>query len=848
MLPGSIETFLRLAGILFSAILAVLPWYITPDSLDPFLFQSWAIFAMGAISICIFAVILIFFRPRNRQIPFMSSFIVIFTAVAISTIYSNFLVSLRSSMLIITTLLIVSFFRVSRQRKDNLSIAGMIILSGTLMGIYGILQYAGFDLLTWQSKYQMVGTLSNPNFYGSFLAITALFTLALSLDASLRGTRTRVIFLLFFVLQFFALILLNRTGTTFTFLTGLLLLFTHGWEVKPGKILRSSPFISGIILSLLVVIFHGLLFYASSNYPWDSLRKPPSRHFPIVSRLILWQMGYGVFLQNPFSGLGNGAVPYLLPIQRPPLGTALGIKTHNDDPHSSAITILAENGILGLIGVCSFLAVLYGCFVWRRFKIRAITVEMDSASIPPLQQVNANCQPLHWAGFLIVITGTLGAFLAKLLTGAQMFYILPLSIVVFGLHNAYITGTSDLTSFQLPNLAKATMVGLLAFCFDSLYNPSLSVLPIVALAVLLTGTHFSSCLRDLKWKRKFSLVSLLYLFFPAMYVFAVYQFQASYHIEQTCLSQGEKHLAEESFEKSYGEFKKAIKANPQSLKAHFGLATSLEKLNRLEESQDIFKRIDSMVPNAFNSNFELARLLLQRNQILEAHRHVLKSLEWNQVPRAYELLGRILVMEGKFTEAERVFREGLMLVPFESYEMESADRIRLNLAAMMANRGEFEQCESLLSAMTTSVREDIDVIYLRGMMLSRRKNLTEALELFEKGLKQAPDKPHLLNATGYILTELNIDLERARKLLERAHAIIKKSNPPNLSDLLMVAHSLGKLYWKTGKMNEARQLLQIAYDQSPSEWKILKKERLEDLNTFLNEIGEELSPEMGKNQ
>lgn len=720
-----------------------------------------------------------------------------------------------------------------------MAIAGMVVLSGFLMSIYALLQYSGYDLLTWDSQYLMVGTFTNPNFLGAFLAVTAIFTLGLALDPNLRRTPARLIFLGMFAMQFAALMISNKAGSTLTFCFGLVLLFTRGWEVRPGKTLRISPLLSGFLIAMGIVLFHGLVFYATSTYPWETLQTPPSHHFPIVTRLILWQMGFAVFLTHPFTGLGPGSLPYMMPMERPPFGSAVGIKIFNDDPHSAALSILAETGIFGLIAVCSIFAVIYGCFVWFRFK------NSREPDMLPMLQENLNgerqetvapatsptIEPL-WGLTIITFIITCVASWLNFLPRQFFIYIVPFTIAAFGIHNSFRAQIAKSYQPSLPNLPKATIVALLALIFNSLFNNSLAVIPITGFALVIFGLHFSGCQRDIVWKRKFSFVSVLFIAFPAMYVFAAYNFQIAYHHEQVSLFNGETNLTQQKYPESQKDFETAIMANPQSLKAHYGLALSLEMQNLLDESQDMFKRLDSMVPNAYNSNFELARILLERKHILEAHRYALKSLQWDQAPKAYELLGRILSMEGKFSEAEKIFTEGLLLVPLNTFDMQAADRIRVNLAAIMASRGDFAQCEKYLEGLRTSVQDGVDTLYLRGMLLSRQDKAAEALELFEQALKQEPKNPRFLNAVGYILTQTGQDLERAGDLLESAHAIIKGSNPPNLSDLLMVAHSLGKLYWKTNKIREAHQLLKIAYEQCPDEWQTLKSERFADLKTF----------------
>ncbi|HQB82589.1 MAG TPA: tetratricopeptide repeat protein, partial [Candidatus Rifleibacterium sp.] len=96
-----------------------------------------------------------------------------------------------------------------------------------------------------------------------------------------------------------------------------------------------------------------------------------------------------------------------------------------------------------------------------------------------------------------------------------------------------------------------------------------------------------------------------------------------------------------------------------------------------------------------------------------------------------------------------------------------------------------------------------------------------------------------MNAIGYILCEMNTEMDRARELLEGAYQIIRKSEPVDLGELLMISHSLGKLYWKQGRNREAGELLKIAWQQCPEEWPVLKEERRRDYAEFCVKTGQE---------
>lgn len=833
MLPASIDLLLKIAGILISAILAIQPWFIASGSDDLYLYHSWVILAVGSIVICILSVIFLFFRPRAGQTPFTKAFLLLFATICLATFYSDFINSLQQSILLVTLLMIVAFLRVTRKRESNLVIAATISLSGFSLAIYSLFQHLGMSLpVTSTSLGNMSGIFAQTSQLAAYLMMTSIITLGLVFNGKSMTRIVRFIFASFFLAQLVVILISLNFYAISGIAIGIVLFLTSFWEKRPGKILRYSPFISGIIMALFITGIHGVIYYSTVNYPWGDLAQSPTEHLPAISTLLTWQMAYGLFLSQPFTGFGPGAIPYLMPMQRPPLATSLGLQIFNDDPYSSAIAILAETGLFGLIAVCTILAIIFGCYTWKRSKDsstnktgRTVTTqETDQAPIV------AHQDSLCMYGVLAALAGSLLLYSAGAVSPQTLVLIIPGIISAFCIYYTIIVPVPGDHDFEIE---KATMIAIIVFAIHSLFNNNLTVPPLITIFALILSLHFSACLRNIVWKKKISLISVLYLLFPAAYVFSAYNVQIAWHKEQMNLFEGTEAYSNKYYEQSQKHFERAIQINPQSLRGLYGLALTLEKQGNLDQSHDILTKLDTLSPNVFNTRFEIARIMFERQRILEAHRYALKSLEWNQVPRIYELLGQILLKEGKLSDAEKVFEEGLILIPEHRLEERlSADRIRLSLAALAATRGNFARCTTYLAQINSTVNEKIDAIYLNGLILSRQNKHTQALELFEQALKREPQNPRLMNAVGFSLAQLDQDIEKAQELLETAYQMIKRNNQPMLSELLMVAHSLGIVYHKQGKRSEAEHLLTLAFEETPAEWGDLRSKRLEDLKAF----------------
>ena len=373
-----------------------------------------------------------------------------------------------------------------------------------------------------------------------------------------------------------------------------------------------------------------------------------------------------------------------------------------------------------------------------------------------------------------------------------------------------------------------------------MFNNNLTVLPLLTSFVAILSLHSTSCLRDIKWKKKFSYLSLAYICFPLIFSFCVYTVNSQYQIEQKTLYEGANYLSKGNFIKSRDLFEKAIKSNSQSIRAYYGLGISLNMLGKLQKSQEIFTKLDAMVPNVFNAKLELAKILLERKKILEAHQYILKSLDWGRSLVSYEILGKVLLLEGKTSEAKQILEESLVFVPISNLkEANALVRIKLLLASISAAQGNFKEAEHFLQNVKNVPSEISEFMYLKGLIFYHKKNFKKALTFFERALRKKPDNPDYMNAVGYLLTKENINLTRAERLLEKAYLIYRNQHPTKLSDILTVSNSLGMLYWKQKKLLRAEKLLFLAYSECPKSWTKKRTERLHSLVNFLKQNGKE---------
>jgi len=694
------------------------------------------------------------------------------------------LVSLRIGLLWGTQLLLFFFLRVVGKSVYVFPMSVLLSINGALMAVYGLMQKFGCDFLSWPgSPFNVVGTFGNPNFFGAYIMVTALLTLGIFRNGIFSSLLPKVFFGLIFILHLFAL---NAAGSKSAWLglsVGIILLYSKFWEIRAGKFFRRSSFRGAALLALALVVFYGLADMAMARYPWESVSTPPFEYFEVISRLFIWKMGFSLSIGHFFSGLGPGGSQFLLAGFRPPFGTFFALSFFNDDPHSFALLLLGETGIFGLWGACALLIAAWG--VHSRFRNKHYAVEADN---------NAICRSAIAPG----------------------------------------------------QMAKGLAAAAISLLFHGLFNNSLTALPLSNLLLLLAALHQSACLRDVRWKRSFSFTALIYLVFPLIFAASAWILQSNHHEVERNLFEGFRLIESNKPTEAAISFEKAVRANPQSMQSLLGLAKSLELQGRLGRTQDILLRLEGLGPNVGNVRFHLANLLFERNLILEAHRYALLSLAGNQTPAAYELLGRILGIEGRLEESEQILREGIN-VPFrEKIDWNAVNSMRLQLSSIAVGKGDFLGAKNQLASLSMPFWDSAEAHFLRGMIEYKLENATEALRHFETALARNATEPKYLNAAGYLLVQTSGDLNRARTLLEDAYKGYRLRPAPTLSDILSVAHSLGMLYWKLGLLDKAQELLTMAFLQCPLEWKDVRETRAKDLKTFLFETNRQGPEELNQ--
>jgi len=202
---------------------------------------------------------------------------------------------------------------------------------------YSILQYYGFDFFNWASRTNgIIGTLGNPNFQSSFIAIAFIPALVY-----IWTERYRAIYLPIIVSIFMFTLYITESTQGYIALTSsaasIILLYT--WYKKSKIMFSISMFIT---ISAGVISLAGMLNRGPLSY---YLYKTSVR-----SRGEMWQTSTAIIKDNPYFGVGLDSLgDYSLKYQSEK--TANGIAEYIDNSHNFILQFASTGGI--------FLSALY---------------------------------------------------------------------------------------------------------------------------------------------------------------------------------------------------------------------------------------------------------------------------------------------------------------------------------------------------------------------------------------------------------------------------------------------------------------------------------------------------------
>lgn len=251
---------------------------------------------------------------------------------------------------------------------------------------------------------------------------------------------------------------------------------------------------------------------------------------------------------------------------------------------------------------------------------------------------------------------------------------------------------------------------------------------------------------------------------------------------------------------NYEKYAKSELATPFS--PWLKLAQIYVRMNQTEKAINAYREALKINPDDFNSNYNLAKLLAENNQLEEAEVMFKKLAEKNQKD-AITYYGQIMQMydrAGKYDKAVEAAQKIVELNP-------QNEVAKYNLAIMYDRLGQLEEAARTLDE-CLAIKSDYTYAWFNlGIIYDKMKKHSEAVEAFKKYTALAPDDPSgwLNMGLEYMLMK---DFERALPNLEKSVSL----KPDNA----IAQYNLGIAYINLNDNYSAREVLRVLQKLDPN--------------------------------
>lgn len=244
-----------------------------------------------------------------------------------------------------------------------------------------------------------------------------------------------------------------------------------------------------------------------------------------------------------------------------------------------------------------------------------------------------------------------------------------------------------------------------------------------------------------------------------------------------------------------------LKENPEDGESLFSIALIYLQQDKLDEGEEYLKKLLHDPVWESQASFYLGRVELNRGDNDDA-------LVWfdkvTQGPFVFDsrlAAVSLLMKQKRFVETEK------RITDLEQEFPEKALRILLLRAELFSETGLQQDAFDMLTEALQHYPDNRDLLYTRALIAERLDKLDVLEADLQKILQQDPDDAGALNALGYTLVDRTERYDEAETYLQKALRL--------QPDEAVIIDSYGWLLFKQGKVDQALEYLQRAFDKQP---------------------------------
>ncbi len=250
-------------------------------------------------------------------------------------------------------------------------------------------------------------------------------------------------------------------------------------------------------------------------------------------------------------------------------------------------------------------------------------------------------------------------------------------------------------------------------------------------------------------------------------------------------------------------FKKLVALDFQTQQAYYYLGAIAEEQNKPERALRWYDKVDPEGDHWIEVQIRIARLEAQQGDVGAARERLrkLRLAQPGQAQRLFLVEGEILAGIEWYEEAYKLYSEYL--------ETRPDDLEILYARSLVAERlDRVDQTETDLRAVLKVEPDNARALNALGYTLADRTDrYDEALEYVQKAFDQTPEDPAVIDSMGWVLYRLG-RLQEARDHLQNAYDMTGDSE---------IAAHLGEVIWAMGDKDTARALWDKARQETPGD-------------------------------
>ncbi len=297
------------------------------------------------------------------------------------------------------------------------------------------------------------------------------------------------------------------------------------------------------------------------------------------------------------------------------------------------------------------------------------------------------------------------------------------------------------------------------------------------------------------------------------------------------------YIRHEQFAKAAGLFNSIIETDDTDERAVLGLAQTLLLMGRDQEAIDELNRLRTASETPERIDLVIARILLRTGKNQQAkdllgkvagesgssearYTLALIAVQEDDIDTAIDNLLSIEPDDNEFEEAvylhTRILREAGRIDELLALLRKTiADPNRRRplfyalLASLYEEKNEIDTAINLLSNALDLFPNDQQILFESAILLDKKGRQEEAIARMQQILELYPDHPEALNYIGYTWADKNINLDKALAYIKKA-VEVKPDNG-------YILDSLGWVYYRLGRFEEAREQLEKAVQLAPDD-------------------------------